>query len=800
MSIHLRFLLRIGSFFFTLSFAFGLWGILSSAYANETVQPTKIKTETTSSASCETLLSEQESCKPDWIATPRPIPGTNIQDNASADELIQTSPDDYKLLGHVVIERPGSILISNEALFNRIKQTAHVFGQVELHRSDIILTGNTATLNQSDKTATINESQYQFTDTRAHGAAKSVAIDQQDRLANLDDANFTTCKLTHFFWQGKTAQQDKKYDWELDFSHLKIDDAKRRIYGKNAVLYFQTLPVFYTPYINFPMDNRASGFLFPTFGTQQSINQTSPESYLAIPYYFNIAPNYDDTLTVMQMSKRGTVLGNEFRYLQPNHSATLTTHWLRDNLTAKDGIAYLDSSGNLQHTNPVTDRWDAQLTAKQHWAEGLNSDISWREVSDKSFYADIPVDTTLDTVTTTERHINLTYQNQNFNSHISMLDYLRLRKDAPYNYEKKPEIGMSYFHNFDKGALKNVSTNIIAEATDFQVSSSLAQKPEAKRTYLSPSVDYTLVKPYGHLKAEVVANKVHYTMTNNGYNTTGSNEHDITVPQYALNGGLTFERNFSFGSNDFIQTLEPQVQYLYVPYQNQSNIPVFDTAVQSLDFSNLFSYNRFSGYDRIGDTNQVSTALTTRFLTADGTPLAQAGIGQIFYLDDRKVQLTGTSVDTSRVSDYYLNLGLTLGKFSFASTSQYSRHNYELTNANNRMKLDLTPRFKFLLTNTVVNNNQPGEQENVATGFNWRINDKWTLGSYWNYDFTAKRQTELNSAIRYDSCCWASELSVKEAQLANGLYNYSVQYMIELKGLSSVGTPFSKYLTNKLDF
>lgn len=801
MSIHLRLVFTILKKFShpvaTYGFGILLFLALTPSNAAELASTAK-KAET--QQSCKT--SSTESCKPEWIAQPLAIPGKQTQNTATADQLQQTGPNAYKLSGHVVVERPGSVLLSNQMVINRLRNTAHAFGQVQLHSKQLILTGRSAKLNQKQKTAALEDSRYQFKPSRAHGTAQTVTLDQADKLADLDDASFTTCKLVNFSWENrdKTIESAHKYDWKLDFSHLQIDDAKRRIYGRNAVLTFQQVPVFYTPYIDFPMDNRASGLLFPTFGNYQPITSTESSTYLSIPYYFNLAPNYDDTLTLTQIQDRGTVLGNEFRYLQPNHSATLTTHWLRDEKAANQGLAYLDSNGNIQYTAPVNERWDAQLTANQHWAPGLNSDILWREVSDENFYADIPVDPTLNTVTTTERHVNLNYQNQNFASHISMLDYLRLRKDAPYNYEKKPEIGISYFHNFNQGVLNHVGSGVIAEATDFQVSSQLAKKPEATRSYLSPNLNYSLIRPYGHIKAEVVANKVHYTMKNNGYNTTGSNEHDITVPQYALNGGLVFERNLKLAGHRFVQTLEPQVQYLYVPYQNQSNIPVFDTAVQSLDFTNLFSYNRFSGYDRIGDTNQISTALTTRLLTEDGTPIAQAGIGQIAYFNDRKVQLSGSTPDTTPLSDYYVNLGFTAAPFTFASTSQYSRNNYELTNANNRLKLDLTPKFKFLLTNTVVNNNQPGEQENLAAGFNWRINPKWTLGSYWNYDFTAERKTEVNSALRYDSCCWASELSVKEAQLANGLYNYSIQYLIELKGLSSVGTPFSKYLTDKLDF
>uniref|UniRef100_Q31F27 LPS-assembly protein LptD n=1 Tax=Hydrogenovibrio crunogenus (strain DSM 25203 / XCL-2) TaxID=317025 RepID=Q31F27_HYDCU len=775
-----------------------LWGpLFAKAATNETpLAPLATSSQT------------KPECLPNWIAPPQYIPDDSALNSAQSDTLQQPNSLTYKLTGNVVLKQPGLVVLSNHVRLNRQTQEANIFGQVQLHRKDLIVTGDSARIDEQAKTAQIKHTKFQFTANRSHGTAKQVDINQTTQLAQLDDATYTTCPIVEYSWQARNGNvvTDSKYDWELDFDRLDIDNNRRRIYGYNTVLYFQTVPVFYTPYIDFPMDDRASGFLFPTIGSYRSLTRETAENYVAIPYYFNLAPNYDDTLTVLKMQDRGWVVENEFRYLQPHHNAELTLTGLNDQVTQKEGLSYIDASGQPAYGKKIDQRWRGKLIANQQWGSGFSSDLLWHEVSDKYFYTDIPVESALDTVSYTPRYASVNYAKGNLQAGVQLLDYLRLRETAPYNYEKRPEVTLNYYRPFESGFFENTSVNLAAESTEFQISTTGHTKPEALRTVLSPSAQYNLLKPYGSLKAEIVANKVNYFMEDNGYNNTGSSEHNINVPQYALKGGLIFERDFTLGDTAMVQTLEPELQYLYVPYQKQSQIPLFDTVYKSLDFSNLFTYNRFSGMDRIGDTNQVSAALSTRFLKQDGRPIAEAGIGQIFYLEDRKLTLNDTPTqteltqNTAHVSDYFVKLGMTVGPFQFASTSQYSYHNYELTNANNRLKYDVSPRFKFLMTNTITNNNLPGEQEDLAAGLNWQINDKWALGSYINYNFTQERKTEVQNALRYDSCCWASELSVKETQLDNGLYNYSIQYLIEFKGLSSVGTPFKKYLNNKLNF
>ncbi len=739
-----------------------------------------------------------ESCLPAWIADPQPflaLPPVGSPTVLEVDSLSQPERHIFNLKGQVHIYQPGMILLSDFARINQKQQTAQSWGQVTLFNSGLIILADQANLNKANNTALLKETQYQFQADRSHGKAKTIHIDQAQNRAKLEKASYTTCPIIY-----PKKGKEGKLDWNLHFSTLEINNQTRRIYGHHARLHFKQIPILYTPYISFPMDERASGLLFPTMGNHKSITQDYSEFYFSQPIYINLAPHYDTTLTLIKMESRGLALENEFRYLQPNHSAEFTLTGLNDQLTQKEGLAHINRAGIIEYGAPVTQRWRGKLSARQQWTPNLSSSILWHEVSDPHFYSDIPVEPLLKTTSQIQRHIRFDYRQGNFRGNVNFTRFLRLRQFDAYSYEKRPQINLSYGNNLQQQGFEKISYNLRAQVTKFAIPVAGHNRPEAKRTVFTPAIRYVNYQTFGQLEATLIANQSHYAMQDNPRNNTVNQSHQISVPQFAIKAGLNFERPISFGQTNLIQTLEPRIQYLYVPYQKQSHIPLFDTGKRSLDFSNLFAYNRFSGADRIGDANQISVALTTRFLNQDSSPLAEAGLGQIFYLADRRVQLRGNIPETSKVSDYFVKLGATMGPVHFTSTSQYSHQNYDLTHANNRLRLNLAPNFNFLLAHSLSNNHKINEIETLATGFNWQINPTWSLGSYWNYHLTQNRKVESKHALRYDSCCWASELSIQETRLSNGLYNYSIQYVFELKGLSSVGNTFKNYLNTKLSF
>ncbi len=741
---------------------------------------------------------EANACYPKPIAPPVKLPAKDSVPNASANSLYQKDKHHYTLKGKVILESPKGVVKADKIKVNRQEETAQATGKVQFFTSDFTVLGKSLNLNQKNSRAIIQSPTYQISQSRAHGTASQLDTNREYLQSFLKDATFSTCKLDNpSLYEPYSQQHDlskKNVNWMLGVDLLEIDDAKQMVYCNDATLYFYSIPVLYTPYIQFSTAKRKTGVLIPSFGGIKSITQKTNENYLSVPIYFNLDPQYDDTLTLTKMQDRGVLFSNEFRYLQKTHSATFNSHFI------EDAVAKRDTNVNGLDIDPISQRWDMHLTAKQKWGQGITSNVNWRRISDRYIYADLPIDSTLDTKTYLERNAKIQYRDDQLNASINVLDYLRLQDNTKLNYTKKPEVTLNFNHNFAHEYLQNFRFNLLAEATEFEISEAIHSKPEALRTVFSPSFQYNVIKPYGHFKTEIIGNQVHYEMQDNGFNNTGAVKHDITLPQFVLGGGLVFERDFELNNRTYVQTLEPQVQYLYTPFQNQSHITRFDTSKSSLDFSNLFAYNRFSSFDRIGDTNQISVALSSKILSHEGKNLAEIGLGQIFFLSDQKTQLTGNEINTDRVSDYFLKLSANANRFSLNATAQFSKENYELSNANSRLKLDLSPEFIFLLTDTVKNYNQAGEKEELSAGFNWKMNDKWALGSYINYDFTDERKKEHSGAIRFDNCCWSSELSVKETKLDNGLYNYTFQYFIELKGFSSTGEPFQQYLTNELNF
>lgn len=752
-----------------------------------------------------------ELCLPQWIAEPVEV---GIEDRSGeieldADLLTQSNSNLYEFTGSVEINQPGTAMFADKVLYQREQQKIDAFGQVELHNSDLIVLANEAHVDNLQHSTDLLNTQYQMKPSRSHGKAKHISVDQESNIATLKKATFTTCpiqtkirQLTTQEGQTKTITKEK-VAWELKFKELEINQQNRRVTGKHTTLKFHNVPIFYSPYFDFPLDDRASGLLFPNFGNYKSLTDSQSRFYYKQPYYFNLAPNYDDTLTAMPIDGRGLVLENEFRYLQKTeglgdfgpitHRAALTLTGLKDSETAKNGLAYIDN-GNVVYGEPIEQRWRAKLIADQAWSPNLTSSVLWHETSDENFFADIPVEEEYKSVTNIQRYAQANYRQGNWNSYIQFLNYLQLR-DATPNYEKRPEIGTSYYQSFG-----DVDFDIVAETTQFAVSARNHTLPEAQRTRLAPSLSYGINRSYGYLKGNVTVNHLNYAMKNNANNTTGESSLDHTVMQYSLRGGLIFERDFNFAGQGYIQTLEPELQYLLVPYVNQSRVPLFDTSDKSLDFSNLFAYNRFSGFDRIGDTQQVTMALTSKILTQQGRPLFEAGIGQIRYLKDREVALYNNATTDSEQSDYFIKARLTAKKLYLSSTSQFSQEDRTLINANSRARWDYSSKGKVLLNHTVTDSNRPNEKETVALGAAVQLTENWQAGTYWSYDMTNKIRNEMTNALRYDDCCWAGELSLEKTQLVNGLYNYSVQFLIEFKGLSSAGRSFNDYLGSKLDF
>lgn len=726
--------------------------------------------------------------QPATTLPPQPKEGEPLQQQLEADQLTQPDSDTYLLQGDAIFKQPGMVVRSDKASYNRANEDAEFVGNVQIHQQDILVNADDAKLNDADGQATLTQTQYQLLPSRVYGHATQVTVFKANHDVQLTSASLTACP----------QQENRSLPWLLSFQELNVDQQAQRVIGKHSSLKIKNIPVFYTPYFSYPMNDRASGFLFPATGTSKSLATDKPISYVKVPYYIDIAPNIDNTISLIPMSQRGLVLDNEFRYLARHHriehQADITLSGLQDDLAAKEGLISADSTGNLSIGEQRLERWRAHINAKQRWGRGLRSEFVWHEVSDPHFYNDIPVDTRYKGVTQTPRYARVDYSNDYLQAYAQHWGNLRLH-NAPINYEKTPEIGF-----ISQKQWQNFRIALQGSHTEFRVPVENHQRVEAKRLYLQPSIQYQVRRSYGHVTTQLKSHSTHYQMIENGYNNTGKAEHNNSIPQFALRSGLIFERNLALGELPFTQTLEPEVQYLTTPYSAQSDQPVFDSGALSVDFSNLFNLNRFSGYDRVGDTEQLTTALTSRLLDANGQQMLEVGIGQIHYLADRKTTLSDDSLQTARASDIFIKLGLDLAHWHAGSTVQLDKDNAHLKSANSRLKYQPHTDQALLINHILTNPSTPSEKEVVSVGGYSRISNEWQIGAYSNYDMTADFMHRYTVGLRYDSCCWATEILLERTFLTNDLYNEDIQLQFELKGLSSSQQSFKRYLADKLSF
>ncbi|WFE68153.1 LPS assembly protein LptD [Thiomicrospira sp. R3] len=748
-------------------------------------------------------------CGIEWLFPLKAIPEPNSIHSArfiEADQLSQPSSFQVNLIGSVLLSEPGLVVMADKLDYDRSQQAMVLQGNIELHSEHLLIQSQTAYYSQAEQTAQLDRLRYQLKPSGYHGQASQLRFDGQQQNSLLNQATFTTCSLDNPAWQ-------------LNFSQLEINQQTRRIYGHHGYLSVKGLPLLYTPYINVPLDNRATGFLFPTFGSHKPAALSNSQTLFALPFYWVIADNYDATFNFMALEQRGLLLDTEWRYLQPSHRGEINLGMTQDQQVKTEGLTYLDPTGQRQTLVANQTRWRASLNSQQNWGENLNSQLLWHEVSDPDFYNDFPLGFNASTLNQYNqnqfrvRQALVRYQQAHVQAHIQHYGYLPLRNGEQAVLEKSPEIGFNWARNWG-----GWHTGVYAEATEFKryagfnnfadagyvraqaLGNQISQDPyqhQGQRLVLQPSLTYRVDQPYGFAQAQMQANYRHYQLSN----APDKASRDNLVMQYALSAGLIFERDLQLANSSYIQTLEPQIQWLYVPYSDQSHLSLFDTGLNSLDFSNLFQLNRFTGFDRIGDTQQISAALTNRLFNDEGEALGEFSFGQVFFLKDRKVGLIGNPAQDNQRSDYFVRLASQINHFNFSSTSQFDQQSLKLNQTLNRLKWHGFAPIQLLAIHQGLALDQPEQrQQTLANGLILQLTPSWQAASYINYDLEQRTYREFSAGLRYDSCCWASELMFMQDQMADGRYNYTVKYVIELKGLSSMGQRLSDQIQQNLNF
>ena len=751
-----------------------------------------------------------------------------------ADQVSFYSQGKSELKGHVEVQQGQRQVNAQTATIYRdahSKQITQIelLGDVHFAEPDHLMIARRALLNPKDKSGQVEDVLYRFSTQQAFAVLPawgraSVIKRFPNRDYFLEKATYTTCR-----------PQDRS--WHIAAKSIQLDDAKHKGVARHAKFYIADTPVFYTPYLSFPTSKeRKSGFLMPTKG----YTNIGGFDY-SLPYYWNIAPNVDATLTPRYYSLRGGMLSEEFRYLTQKSSGMVRSSILPNdkayNHFLQSNVAAFPTLNGLS-----TDRWSVDVNDVTQLLPNLNFHVNYQQVSDNYYLQDFSTNLAILTERQLLQEGDLTYNTDHWLLRGMLQGYQTLQpiNETPVGniYQRLPQFMANGF--YDNLPL-NANLTLLGQFDQFnmQNSSSLII-PEGPRYFLNPILAIPQVKSWGYMTPSVELVQNFYTVKN--YSVT-SNQMDFsrTIPRYSVDSGLYFDRQVTFFKRALTQTLEPRLYYLNVPFHDQTPIPVYDSAYMIFNADQLFRTNRFSGFDRIGDANQLAYALTSRWLSDEtGFEKASVTVGQIYYFSDRKVQLCqntlgGTCVDNPLTLGYLSPLSQTspiaaraMYHFNtlWALTTDYVWDTF--TNSTNNGHADIRYQaennrlisfgYTYFVnadltqvadSATKLSPMQDNALHQASVSAAWPLNDHWSgLGSY-NYNISKQYEMMTFLGVQYDSCCWAMRLMGGKAfqSLNTQLqpqYNNSIYFQVLWKGLGSVGnsdpaTVIHTYLPGYLD-
>lgn len=591
--------------------------------------------------------------------------------------------------------------------------------------------------------------------SQSRADAKTLFFEGPDKK-RLKDARFTTC----------AAGVD---DWYIKASELKLNDYSEVAVAKNGYIEFKGVPILYSPWIRFSYNSqRKSGLLAPTYGTT-----TRSGFEIAVPYYWNIAPNMDATITTRELSKRGIQLQGEFRYLEEKYAGTASLEYLpSDNQTGAN-------------------RYYANLKHQQSFGNGWSAGYRYEKTSDNQYFSDLSTRIITTSRVLLPQQFNVDYANETWRFNAIAQKFQTL-DGLSYPYQRLPQMTLSgnkYYGNTNA----NLYTQFVAFNTD-QSNVLAPTLATGTRATAYPSVSHPFNQPYGYITPKVGVHMTNYTF-NNDPNNIGSQQR--AVPIASIDSGLFFDRDFKVAGRDYSQTLEPRLFYLYAPNTDQSKLPVYDSGLLDLNFSSLFAENQFTGNDRINNANQVSFALTSRFIESKtGMQRLSASIGQRYYFADQKVALDysnpaafrkGNSSDiiagvsanlkTSWKVDAYLQYNTADGRSVRQALS--TRYNPE---PGKSLNLSYSNRSDLVSSPLGTNINQ------VNLSGQWPLSPGWYGVGRMNYSLSEKQVIETLAGVEYNAGCWITRSVIQRVSTATAQANYALFFQLELGGLASIGS------------
>lgn len=692
-------------------------------------------------------------------------------------QLLQTGTSVFS--GDVDITRAGQQLSSDRATYNRNSGDVTANGDVRLRDSEIIIDAEQAEWSLENDEGRMLAAEYRIRQMHARGEATHV-LRKGKATTDLKQATYTTCP------EGSNA-------WQLKANKVHLNHETAVGEATNVVLRMGGWPVFYTPYINFPLnDERKSGFLAPTIGTS---SETGFD--LETPYYWNIAPAMDATITPRYMSDRGLMLSGQFRYLTERSEGEFEASFLGSDNLRNDG----------DDVNPYYNE-DRKLFSWQNltrFDSGWRAKVDYGYLSDDNYFEDFGNGLSLSSQTHLNRLAETGYRGDIWDFTARLQGYQTLR-DVQEQYKRLPQLLL-------KGYLPDQALGLSYEFDAEYVEFDHNDKVEGQRINLEPAVSLPMGTSAFYATPRIALNHTRYNLDNDQTNTFDDSA-TRTLPIASFDTGVFFDREINLWGDTYIQTLEPRAFYLYIPRREQSDIPDFDTALSTFNMIRLFSYDRFIGNDRVGDANQLSLALTTRIIDEQsGKENLRLTIGQIQYFSDREVTLPRGTVEEDRESDMIAEaVAYISDEWSVNSEIQWDPDVNESNlssvgvryRSGNGSILNISHRYR---RENAATNRQEG-LEHLDVSAYMPINERWSVFGRYYRSINTGRTLEGLLGVEYESCCWATRLAIRNYVNESDTFtnmsdldedrNLSIYLQVELKGLGSFGKKSDRLLEQSI--
>ena len=660
-----------------------------------------------------------------------------------ADSLVGKKDGLIEATGDARLSQDGKSIQADRLLYQQDTHELEAEGSVILEQDGSVMSGTHLQFNLETSAGTMEQPQYSLKQNDARGSADMLHIQDRQHYS-WDNATYTTCPAGN-------------QDWLMRMGELELDRDRQIGVAHNAVVEFKSVPILYSPWMDFPIGSqRKSGLLAPIFGST-----SKGGSEVTLPLYWNIAENYDATISPRKISKRGLMLNNELRYLAPSYGGEVHVDALpNDALVKRNRVRF-----SLEHNQALTSR--------------LQGSVDYTRVADNDHFRDLA-----DAVNTTSR-VNLLQEGMlNYNADwwtaSARVQRFQTLQDiaAPITvpYERLPQLSL--------GVRRSLAGSNLSVDGEF-VAFSHPTEVNAKRTVFSPAISYPLVNELAYYVTPKIT--LHSTYYSIGTNNTAAFYQDAsrTVPIFSIDSGFALEKDTNMFGGNYQQTIEPRAFYVYVPYRNQDLLPNFDTAIADFSFTQMFAENRFFGSDRIGDANQITLAVTSRLLDQDsGAERLKIMMGERFSFLTPRVNLGATASSTGKSDILLAAAGQVTRSFMLDSEVQYDPNQLQ------------TQRYNI----AAHYNPEPGKVLNLGYRFQrdtlrqvdfstqWPLFRRWHGVGRWNYSFPDSRILDSSAGLEYNQDCWTLRLVVQHFATAAKQTNTSFFVQLELNDFVKVGS------------